>query len=202
MKAPTVTEYMGIIRQPIIDLQIPGQFRGNRQMQYRFRQLDVSNQVLPDPDTSLTIGAVTAIFDPGGFQFFDQLESEAYMQKPFWQYTQVRNPDTVAHIFSISAGIFGASWNDVMVYARDSLGKLDTFPSSYGTPISQKAMPDWRNFFQLELGPGESKQLFVRVIDFDSHKVMPRTECPGRRRKAVPKHIPPPSSCSEPLILR
>ncbi len=176
MKAAIVTEYMGIIRHPIIDLQIPGQFRTRQQMQYRFRQLDISNQVLPDPDKSLTINEVTATFDRGGFQFFDQMESDDYMLEPFWQYTQVRNPDTVSHVFTIAVGMFVASWNDVMVYTRDEAGKLDTFPSGYSMPVSEKAMPDWRNMFHLELGPGESKQIFARVADFDSHEVMPPTE--------------------------
>lgn len=170
------TEYMGIIRQTVIDLQVPGRFRIGGQMQYRFNRLDISNQVLPDPDTSLSFEAVLATFDNGGFQYFDQMESNDYMRGPFWQYTHVRNPDTLSHTFSFSVGFFGAGWNKVMVYTRDEAGQLDTFPSGYLTPLSEKAMPDWRNFFDLEIGPGESKQIFIRVVDFDSHEVMPPTE--------------------------
>jgi signal transduction histidine kinase/CheY-like chemotaxis protein len=176
MKSSTVTEYMGIIRQPVVNLQIPGQFRSPRQMQYRFMRLDVSNQVLPDPDASLSIQAVLDTFDRGGFQFFDQMESDVYMLKPFWQYTHVRNPDTLAHTFMLSVGIFGAGWNDAMAYTRDAGGRLDTFSTGYLRPLSEKAIPDWRNFFKIELGPGESKQVFVRVADYDSHEVMPPTE--------------------------
>lgn len=176
MKALTVTEYMGIIRQPVVNLQIPGKFRSPRQMQYRFTRLDISNQVLPDPDASLSIQEVLDIFDRGGFQFFDQMESDDYMLEPFWQYTHVRNPDTLAHTFMLSVGVFGAGWNDAMVYTRDASGQLDTFSTGYQRPLSEKTMPDWRNFFNIELGPKESKQVFVRVADYDSHEVLPPTE--------------------------
>ncbi|MCB0555833.1 MAG: hypothetical protein KDD02_19960 [Phaeodactylibacter sp.] len=176
MKSATVTEYMGIIRQPVVNLQIPGQFRAPQQMQYRFSRLDVSNQVLPDPDTSLTIQEVLDAFDQGGFQFFDQMESDGYMLEPFWQYTNVRNPDTLAHTFTISVGIFGGGWNNVMVYTRDATGQIDTFPTGYLRPLSEKKIQDWRNFFDIELAPGESKQIFARVADYDSHETMPPTE--------------------------
>ncbi len=171
-----VTEYMGLVRQPVVDLQIPGQFRGAHQMQYRFTQLDISNQVLPDPDTSLSIDMVLDIFDRGGFHFFDQMETDDYMLNPFWQYTQVRNPDTVAHSFTLSIGMFGASWNDVMIFTRDQAARLDTFSTGYFRARSKKPIPDWRNFFNIELGPKESRQIFARVADFDSHETMPRTE--------------------------
>lgn len=170
------TEYMGIIRHPMVNLQIPGHFRGVTQMQYRFTRLDVSNQVLPDPDTSLSIQEVLDIFDQEGFQFFDQMESDEYMRKPFWQYTNVHNPDTLAHTFTLSVGLFGGSWNNVMIYTRDQAGQLDTFPSGYLMPLTKKTMADWRNFFDIELGPDESKQVFARVADFDSHETMPPTE--------------------------
>lgn len=170
------TEYMGVIRHGLIDLQIPGAFAGRPQMQYRFRRLDVSNQILADPEKALSIEEVVNAFDQGDFQFFDLMEDDAYMLKPFWQYTQVRNPDTLPHTFTISVGLFGGSWDDVMIYVRDKAGKLDTLASGYSTPRTEKAMGGWRNMFQIELGPGESKQLFVRVADFDSHDTMPPTE--------------------------
>ncbi len=176
MKANNVTEYMGIIRQPVFDLQIPGQIIAPSLMQYRFIELEYGNQVLPDPDTSLSIQEVLGVFDQGGFHFVDQMESHEYMLKPFWQYTQVRNPDTLEHTFSLSVGILGIGWNDAMIITRDSTGRLETFYSGYLRPILEKPIPDWRNFFHVKLGAQESKEIFVRVIDFDAHDRMPFSE--------------------------
>ena len=168
------TEYMGISRIRRVDLQPPETFRGiSFGQQLTYQLILESHQVLPDPDTSLSIGEVLSIFDAGGFHFPDLLVKRTYHETPFWLYLQVHNPDTVAHLHHLLVGFFGMSWNDVTVYTRDEAGRLDSMYTGNLMPLDRKPIADWRSMLPLSLAAGETKQLFFRMVDYDSHENIP-----------------------------
>ncbi|MEL7532943.1 MAG: adenylate/guanylate cyclase domain-containing protein, partial [Bacteroidota bacterium] len=85
--------------------------------------------------------------------------------KVFWTKLRLRGQPTRDDDYYFMVGFETFSWRDIEIYVPDSLGQYQMSRSGFFTPLDEKPIADWPNYFSVFVPKGGEKTIYIRLAD-------------------------------------
>ncbi|MEM6345755.1 MAG: adenylate/guanylate cyclase domain-containing protein [Bacteroidota bacterium] len=86
-------------------------------------------------------------------------------EKVFWAKLRLRGQLTRDDDYYFMVGYEIFSWRDIEIYIPDSLGQYQMNRSGFFTPLEEKPLHDWPNYFSVFVPKGGEKTIYLRLAN-------------------------------------
>ncbi|MFK7921228.1 MAG: adenylate/guanylate cyclase domain-containing protein [Bacteroidia bacterium] len=140
---------------------------GLEEKQNEYFRISHAIWILEDPSQSWGIEDVLDDEQQADFKInpFKLGDDVAFREKVYWGKLRLRGQPTRDDDYYFMAGFEAYSWRDIEIYIPDSLGHYQKSRSGFFTPIDEKPLPEWRNFFSVFVPRGGEKTIYWRLAE-------------------------------------